>query len=248
MKILKTILLTTGLLISCSYIVSAADSPTFLTQKGKALFSDDFTRMELGKNWNVHPDSFVIKEGVLIASQRPTADHGAVSETLVDFKDAVIEFSFKFDGATSFNVVIDDKKYKGSHAGHICRVVINPKSITVGDDKEGIMKNGIFEARRDPKQKAEADKLTKGKASTGPVALERGRWYTVTIEILGDEMLASLDGKPLVYLQSPGIAHTTKTDFGFTINGRSLELDNVHAWAAEPNPAWAKHKQTLLAK
>lgn len=248
MKALKTLCLVAGLVSAITGSSLAADAPVFLTKRGKPLFSDDFARAELGKTWNVHPNSYVIKDGVLIASQRPDADHGAVSETLVDFKDAVIEFSFKFDGATSFNVVIDDKKYKGSHAGHICRVVINPKNITVGDDKEGIMKNGIFEARRDPKQRNEANKLIRGRASTRPVTLNKGQWYTMTVEILGDEMLASLDGKPLVYLKSPGIDHTTKTDFGFTVNGRSIEYDNVKAWAAEPNPDWEKNKALLPKK
>jgi len=194
---------------------------------GKVLFEDSFERAELGPHWDVHPDSFEIVDGVLVASQRPDADHGAVSQSFVDFRDAVLEFSFRFEGSTSFNVVIDDRHYKDSHAGHICRVTVNPKRIALQDDKTGAMKNDIFEGRRQPGGAAKFAKLLAGKSKAVSVDLERGRWYTMQVAIEGDMMRVRLDGQPLAQLSSDGIAHPTKTDFGFTVNGRSLHLDNV---------------------
>jgi len=199
---------------------------------GELLFEDAFERAELGDQWNVHPDSFEIVDGVLVASQRPDADHGAVSQSYVDFRDAVLEFSFRLEGSTSFNVVIDDRNYKDSHAGHICRVTVNPRRIALQDDKTGAMKNDIFEGRRQPGGAEKFAKLLASKSKAVTVDLERGRWYTMQVAIDGDTMRVRLDDKPLAELSSQGIAHATKTDFGFTVNGRSLHLDNVRLTTA----------------
>ena len=40
-------------------------------------------------------------------------------------------------------------------------------------------------------------------------------------------MAAFLDGKPIARLQSPGIAHPTKTNVGFTVNGELIDFDNL---------------------
>ena len=203
-----------------------------IAQKGNLLFADEFDRQELGDKWRVPIGSYTIRDGVLVGIMRPEDHHGAVSETLVDFADAVIEFSFRFAGAKSFNVVIDDKKHKQSHAGHICRVSVFPNRLRLGDDKEGTMRNDIFAMRRDAKRRAEANKLLEGRSSNVPVKLKEDRWYRLEIEILGDQMRVSLDGKAIGHLKSPGIAHATKTDFGFTVNGSEMHFDDVKLWAA----------------
>ena len=68
----------------------------------------------------------------------------------------------------------------------------------------------------------------------------------MTVEIVGDEMVASLDGKPVAYLKSPGIASATKTDWGFTTQGRTIEVDNLRAWAAEADATWPQRRAELF--
>lgn len=197
---------------------------------GEILFEDSFERKELGKAWSVHPHSFRIEDGVLIAGQQPGTDHGAVSQTYVDFKDLILKFSFQFDGAPGFNVVIDDRTYKASHAGHICRVTVREARVVLQDDKTGAMENEIFKMRRDPKQRKAADRLLLGKSKSVPVKFKRGQWYTMVVTIVGQEMQVFLDGQLLGALQSDGIGHATKTDFGFTIPDRFIRFDNISAW------------------
>jgi len=122
--------------------------------KGKQLFADDFARAELSPCRSLIP-TFTIVAGVLTGRQTRD-DHAAVSRVTVDPKDAIVECRFRFEGANGFNVVFDDKSYKGSHAGHICRVAVAPERIRLGDDKEGVMRNDIFEMGRDPSRKAKA--------------------------------------------------------------------------------------------
>ena len=51
---------------------------------------------------------------------------------------------------------------------------------------------------------------------------------------LEDLMEAWIDGELVASLRSEGIAHKTKTQFGFTVTGQTLEYDNVKAWRVRP--------------
>ena len=214
-----------------SFACLAADVPSQpVAEKGEPLLADDFERSDLGEWKSVIP-TFTVEGGSLKAVQTRD-DHGAVGRVHRPMKDVVVEFRFQLDGSTGFNAVFDDQKFKGSHAGHICRVAFAPKQLRLGDDKEGVMRNDIFEMRKDPAHKAEADKLLVGRGSAAGIVLEQKKWYQVSIEISGDEMRVSLDGKPTGYLKSPGLAHETKSSFHFTVNGKGALFDDVRIWAA----------------
>jgi hypothetical protein len=202
-----------------------------LAQKGELIFTDDFERSELGE-WQPLIPSFAVQNGVLKGWQTRD-DHGAVGRVYRPMKDVVVEFKFMLDGSTGFNAVFDDKNHKCSHAGHICRVVFAPKQIRIGDDKEGVMRNDIFEMRKDPAKKAEADKLLVGRGSAVNRAVEPKKWHTIRIELLGDRLRVTMDDEPAGELKSPGIAHETKQSFHFTVNGPGVLFDEVRIWAAK---------------
>lgn len=208
------------------------DVPTEpIVQKGELLFSDDFQRADLGSAWKVSIPGFTVVNGAMIGTQMRD-DHGAVAVVRAGFKDGIVAFKFRLEGAASVNAVFDDKDYKGSHAGHICRVAISRKQIRLGDDKEGVMRNDIFAMRKDPSRKAEADRLLTGRSVSIRAALEQGRWYQLVIEIAGDAMRVILDDKPIGLLRSPGLSHPTKGTFHFTVTGKDALLDDVRIWAA----------------
>ena len=50
------------------------------------------------------------------------------------------------------------------------------------------------------------------------------------IELKGDRMRVTCDGKPAGELQSPGLAHETKSSFHFTVNGPGVLFDDVRIW------------------
>ena len=215
-------------LVACSI---AADIPTEpIAQKGEPILDDNFERSDLG-DWKSLIPTFVIEGGELKGWQTRD-DHGAVGRIYKPMKDAVVEFRFKLVGSTGFNAVFDDQKFKGSHAGHICRVAFAPTQIRLGDDKEGVMRNDIYEMRKDPARKKEADKLLEGRGSATSTKLEQQKWYQVVIELKGDSMRVTMDGKPVGFLKSPGIAHETKSSFHFTVNGTGALFDDVRIWQA----------------
>ena len=206
-----------------------AETPTEpLAEKGEVLLSDSFDRTELG-DWKSLIPTFTVEGGVLRGVQTRD-DHGAVGRVYRPMKDVVVEFKFQLDGSTGFNAVFDDQAFKGSHAGHICRVAFAPKVIRLGDDKEGVMRNDIFEMRKDATRKVEADKLLEGRGSSAQASFEQKKWYQVAIEIAGDQMRVCVDGKPMGYLKSPGIAHETKSSFHFSVNGEGVLFDEVQIW------------------
>jgi hypothetical protein len=230
MKILQLLTLFLGFL--SPWVCSAADIPSeSLVEKSELLFSDSFDRTELGE-WKSIIPTFSIENGVLKGWQTRD-DHGAVGRVYRPMKNVVVEFQFQLVGSTGFNAVFDDKEHKGSHAGHICRIAFAPKVVRLGDDKEGVMRNDIFEMRRMEGRKSEADKLLIGRSSSAPAGFEQKKWYHVTIEIAGDQMRVCIDGKPVGYLKSPGIAHETKSSLHFTVNGPGVLFDDVRIWNAK---------------
>ena len=214
-------------------------------QKKELLFSDDFEGAELGKAWKQVVPTFTQENGTLKGTQTrvnaPAADgkpavvgHQAVIGTDVPTKDSIVEFKFKLAGATAVSAEFDDRKYTGSHYGHICFVRITPKTVVLADQKEGSMRNDIY-AMTDPSQKAEKARLQEGRSATFPNVLDKPNdWHTMVLETVGDSMRATLDGKPVAFLKSPGIAHPTKSKIEFGCGGKDGFFDDVKIWNAEP--------------
>jgi len=236
--------------IATSAVAAAAELPAVpaepIAKKKELLFSDDFERADLGKAWgkNVVP-TFTLENGTLKGTQtrvnEPAKDgkpavvgHQAVIGTEVPTKDSVIELRFKLAGATGISAEFDDRKYTGSHYGHICFCRVTPKGVTLADQKEGSMRNDVYEMSKDPSKKEERAKLLKGRSATFPVAVSENEWHQLTLETVGDAMRATLDGKPVGFLRSPGIGHPTKSKVEFGCGGRDGYFDDIKIYNAEP--------------
>lgn len=215
-----------------------------IAKRKELLFSDDFNRAELGKAWGPVVPTFVLEneslKGMQTRLNAPAADgkpavvgHAAVIGSEVPTRDSVVEFKFRFEGASNIYAEFDDRKYQGSHYGHICRVVISQKNVRLGDDREGAMRNDIYEMSKDPTKKEERAKLLEGRSATFPVQLETGKWYTMIWETVGDSMRAVIDGKPVAVLKSPGIAHPTKSKIELGVSGKDGYFDDIKIWNAE---------------
>ena len=189
-----------------------------IAEKKELLFSDDFESAEPAKVWHKVVPTFVVEKGVLKGTQTrdkniPAADgkpavtaHAAVHGLEIPTKDSVVEVRIRFEGASMIDVEFDDRKYTGSHYGHLCRAQVRLNGVTLIDERDGGMRNDIYEMKKDPAKKAEVAKLLAGRSVTYPAKLEAGKWYTLVVETVGDEMRVTIDGKPAGYLKSSGIA------------------------------------------
>lgn len=250
MKPSALLLLSCVLSPSAAGLVLAADPATVpakpVAEKRELLFSDDFEAATPAKQWHKVVPTFAVEKGALKGTQTrdkdvPAADgkpavkaHAAVHGLEVPTKDSIVEVRIRFDGATMIDVEFDDRAYKGSHYGHLCRAQVRPDSVLLIDEKEGNQRNDIREMRTDPAKKAEVAKLLAGRSARFPVKLEKGVWYLLVVETAGDEMRVTIDGKPAGYLKSPGIAHATKSKIELGVGGKDGWFDDIKVWNAVP--------------
>ena len=228
-----------------------AEESAGMAKEGKLLFEDDFSGGKLEPKWRPGKGWFKIEDGVARATENPDDHHGAYFKAKFPYKDAVAEFSFKFDGSPRFNFTMDDNAYKGSHAGHVCHVTFAPEQVRLADTKLGGMRNDVYEKMQDPKttpqQKKQIQESIKDKQAAFKVKLDPAAWHKARVEVVGDEMLVSVDGIVVGYLKSEGINHATKNLLGFTVSGKSTLIDNVKVWEATASPTWAEKKGSVVA-
>src|SRR4051812_21921939 len=121
MKLLLPVLLLVPLVFA-----GAADSQskTLLAERGKLLFSDDLNKAPDGKEWRAAKGKWEVADGVLRGAELPADNHGAVSRHTLQFKDAVLQYDVKLDGAKGTTLSINDAKE------HVCRVLLAPTGFT----------------------------------------------------------------------------------------------------------------------
>ena len=192
----------------------------------EVLLTDSFSERTLAGHWwqRYERPQFRAWNGVLVGGQI-NPDHGATIRTDLEFSDVVLEFDAKFMGASGFNFVIDDKNATDvTHAGHVARLTVRPSYVQISDDITGKYK---LEHRAMPPAEREA-------ASEGTTVtyrpnspLDDGEWHNYRLQIIGDNARLYHNGEAVAWLSSPGFAHPTKTNFGFTVNGGDMHFDNV---------------------
>jgi hypothetical protein len=217
-----------------------------IAEKKELLFSDDFEAAEPAKVWHKVVPTFVFEKGVIQGTQTrdkdvPATDtkpiikaHAAVHGLDIPTKDSVVEVKIRFEGASMIDVEFDDRKFTGAHYGHICRAQVRLTGVTLIDEKDGGMRSDIYELKKDPAKKAEVAKMVAGRSVTYPAKLEAGKWYTLVVETVGDEMRVTLDGQPAGYLKSSGIAHASKSKIEIGVAGKDGLFDDIKVWNAQP--------------
>jgi hypothetical protein len=231
----------------------AAESKPVMVTPGKVIFEDDFASGAMKPKWNVGKGDWSVKDGVVTAFEIPEDHHGAYAyiNPNVEYKDVIVEFSFKLDTAKNLHLNMRDSKYKGSHAGHILQAVIMPDKVQLQDMKLGGMKNEYYDITSKPtvtpEQKKEIQEKVKDKTATYKAAFDVSAWHQGRVEVLGDEIVISIDGTPCGYLKSEGINHAEKNMIGFTIGGKSAEIKNVKAWDATAALDWTSRRDEVIA-
>jgi hypothetical protein len=195
----------------------------------RVLFEDEFEGPALAKEWKSFKSASTIRDGALVCIEPPDAGHNSVNSVEVSpVGDIVVDLSFKLAGAKRFGVAFNDKAYKGSHAGHICRVTIDATSLTYQDDRDGIFKNEIFDKKeKGAKPDAATQKLLEDKSSKIKATFEEGKWYALSLRIKGDLMEVLLDGVSQGQFRSTGVAHAEKRNVALVTSGREVHVDHL---------------------
>lgn len=225
-------------------LLQADDLPTLMTTWGKVLVEQEFEKplppfdgksngfasgfkawrynaSERGGHWEV-------VDGTFKGTENPEVHHPATASYGFDFKDVVIQCELKMlatplDGRPGHYVQVrttDTKDY-------VCSVMLNEKSWGI---------------EKDDNDHAGPDKPVPLGRITTPLKLDE--WHTVVFEILGEEMVATVDGKSLTGTHP--LIGSAKCSVMFVMGGEGA-VRHFKVWEATPNPEWAQHKATILA-
>ncbi len=228
-------------LTACS-LVSAADEPTLMTTRGKLLVDQDFSQPLKpfdgiangfasgfsGWRWNAVPrgGKWAVEDGVFTGRETAEVKHPATASYGFPFKDVIIQCEVRMN-----DVPLAGRKYRSL-------------SVRTTDTKDYVcsinLNEGGFRISKDDNDHGGPDKpVPLGEVKT-PMKLNE--WHTVVFEILGDEMVGSVDGKSLTGTHSLISSDKHSVMFVMGVEG---SVRNFKVWEALPNPAWPKNKATL---
>jgi hypothetical protein len=192
-----------------------------MTKPGELLFEDNLS--EKIEGWASGNGQWDLVDGALKGMELEADAHAATYKRKLTFQDAIIQYSFKLDGARATTFSVNDS------VDHVCRVSFN--------------ENG-FSTQKDDHDHEGPD--TGVKFTTHAMDLEPGQWHTVLIEIHGDTLLAQVDDEDNFSLGSHElIAEVEKASVGFTIAGESVHFKDLKIWEALPNEAWEDTRKKL---
>jgi len=221
------------------------DPPTLMTTRGKLIYGEDFTK-ELppctgstarfasgfaGWRFNVEKRGghWDVVDGTFKGTENAEHKHPATASWGFDFKDAVIQCDVRLndvapDGRKNryFNLRTTDAK------DYVCSIILTESGMRI---------------QKDDNDHAGPDvAVPLGQLKT-PIKL--GEWQTIVLEVLGDEMVGTLNGKSLTGQHA--LIASDKKSIMF-VSGTESSVRNLRIWEAAANPDWAKKKEALKAE
>lgn len=238
-SLITVIRCATGLVLASTFGLSVKAE-----DYGQLIFQDDFQRNEAqektdepGNGWGTNSKSRAkgnkqvdLRDGAMFIFISKEADHAVSVTHPAEFCDGAVALRFRLDDAKdSLALDFADATCKTVHAGHLFVASINPKQVTLRDLKTGSMDLKIQEARLAKKLTAEQQQMLKGKEKSFPCPIEVSKWHDLLVKIEGDELAASVDGKPVGSFKSEGIAHPTKRMLRLSVPHNAV-VDDVKIW------------------
>ena len=191
----------------------AADAPaTLLAQPDKEILSDTLIKDSKPAEWKIAKGKWERAADGIHVEELPADNHGAAGRVPMKLQDFVAAFEFRLDGAKVVSLSINDAKE------HVARVMITPTAFRVqkdDHDHDGPDKAVVF--------------LNQAQA------FEAGTWHSVVLEMVGDTMVATIDGK-FSGFGSNDLFKAEKANPGFTCGGQSATFRNFVIWSAKPEP------------
>lgn len=225
-------LLSSCALLLCFTASAAEPSPDtqpLLTKPGKLLFSEDFSQVphvrdkqnKTKRGWMSGKGKWEIKEGVLVGAENPEDHHGGMlTKPGLAFHNAAVQVSFRLDGVKRITLDANSQAL-----GRIIAVSISSTELSLARSLAGGDKLEVL------------DKL--------PLSLETGAWHTLLLEMQGPDVVASIDGKQIVFGSGERI-DVDKTSVQLRVGGESVAFKNLRVWETTPAGTWEAAKAKLL--
>jgi len=207
----------------CSLTLAQAPQPELLlmSMPTEILSSDDFENNTVAERWGFRA-FYSVGNGAL--TRTPFKAGEAARSFLKDvvYRDAIIQFDFRFEGAAEIRLMT------GGGGGYNTVTQIFPNYFQVNTAK----RKEVF----NPSCQGECG-----------FRFKKGQWYTMTIEFVGDEVVAHVDGEHFVLGQHP-IVDTERTYLAFQVSGGMASFDNFSLRKAKAKPNWLARRAKCLAE
>ena len=211
---------------------------------GTLIFHDTFDRSESqelkdepGNNWTTSSDKTAkgykqidLRDGHVYIYTHAEANHATSFRQAFDFQDGTIGLRVLFDDADDeITLNFADLDLKSVWAGHLFKVTVGTKSVTLNDQKTGQMDLTIRNARKDGTITKEQEAMVAAKSIRFPNTIETGKWHTVRATVIDDELICSINGKVIGSFKSEGFNHPTKRLLRLLVP-KNAHVDDVKIW------------------
>jgi hypothetical protein len=229
--------LALALLLPVAAWSQTSDIPVHpLAEKGALVFADDFATNRFGHEWTERIKSAGVENGAMYGCQT-TTEHGSVATAKLDLPDGnlICECRVQFEHNVTVAFSFDDIAYADSIAGHIARVTLEQQLVKLHDDKEGAVNRKLAALKKsdDAAAKAGAEEEIKRHTLMIPMKLETQQWHTLGVEIVGDQMRVTIDGAPVGFLKSTGLAYEKKPDLKISVSGKQALFKDLRVWSVK---------------
>lgn len=194
---------------------------TWMCKKGELLWEEKFDGSELSKDWNKGKGKWLVESEVLKGAELPEDKHHAYCSRKVTEPNAIIQISFKLEGASWMGGFFDGKE-------HVSALSLSAEGIKIRK------MSGIG-----PTSKSTDVDSTKAK-------LNDGSWHTVVWEIYGEEMVATVDDKDMAIAKAEGLSMDRSHLELNTAGGQWALFKDVKVWKAEPDDKWPQKRAQLM--
>lgn len=200
--------------------------PTLLAKPVSAMFQDAMTtEAKTDITWRQAKGKWTRSSSETVVAELESDKHGAVGRVPVKLNNFILAVDIRLDGAKSATISINDEKE------HVSRVGLSPAGFFVrkdDHDHDGPDRPVIF--------------------FNSPEKIQTGQWHTVVLEMVGDTMVATLDGK-LTGWGTDALFKAPKANPGLTVAGESAAFKNFQIWEAAPEAkdGWSAQREKLPA-
>ncbi len=232
--------------LSHAVIADEALSKTLMTQRGRLLASEDFTNPlppATGTprsfasgftgwrfNKSLKSGKWDQVDGTFRGIELTESHHPATASYGIKYGNVIIQCDVRLD-----DVPADGRPYRSlfikatDEKDYVCSLSVGPG---------GIFLTAYDSDRMDPKTK----QRMKEPPVIGKTAVKMDGWYTLVLEIMGDEAVGTLDGHS-VRISNPLLSSEKHS----VMLGASTQASFRHfrIWEALPNPDWARDKQAI---
>jgi len=195
--------------------IFAADLEPELGKVGKLLVDETFEKPESLKTWTHTVGDAQLEKGALRVAERSQDKHAGAFRLAVPVSDCAVQVDFRFDGANFVHLGFDPSPGELKKKGHLFSIVITPAKWLIlehGDKNDAKPKNQLLAESSTP--------------------FEQGKWYTLLLEVKGDDVVAQITGKSSLKGSSPDF-HCKKPGLVLRVGGdddKSASIDHVKVW------------------